>query len=146
MLKLTIRKKGGGDAVTVDIESSAKVSDLLLILYETREHPLEDVPLEVYQQILVLHLDDMYSEHFETLLHGDKTLSEYHINEESTLTLDYANHQQYLLAVRSGNSTITTSGKVRAGFFALDRGLIEPDSELLASLGIQQEGAMPSTV
>ncbi|WP_155823588.1 ubiquitin-like domain-containing protein [Legionella shakespearei] len=141
MMKLTIRKKGGGDAVTVDIEPGAKVSDLFLLLYQNREQPLEDVPLEVYQQILVLHLDDMYSEHFETLLHNDNTLSDYNINEESTLTLDYSNHEQYLLAIHSGDSAIISAGKVRTGFFAMDRTPVDP-----ASFGLEQLGAMPPSV
>jgi hypothetical protein len=112
LMKLEIHKKGCTEIVTLDIEPTASVSDLLTMLYEYREPLLEKVPLEVYQKVVVIHTVDLYSEHFVTKLEPGKLLADYSVNESSYVSLDNFTHDNFFFILNRINANYDTGAPV----------------------------------
>lgn len=103
-MKLEIHKKGCNEVIMLAIEPTASVNDLLTMLYEYRGTLLKSVPLDVYQNVVVLHLVDIYSEHCINQLKSGTWLADYDINESSYITLDNFTHDNFFFILNRMSS------------------------------------------
>lgn len=95
-MKLEIHKKSCNEIISLEIEPTAAIDDVLAMLYAQREGILDNVPFNVYQNVVAVHLVDLYSEHYITRLKSGTLLSDYKLNESSYITLDDYTHDQFL--------------------------------------------------
>lgn len=122
-MKLEIHKKGCNETVIFDLEPTASVDDLLKLLYEEREALLKKVPFSVYEKVVVIHIVDLYSEHFVTKLEPGNLLADYGVNESTQITLDHFtrdNFQSILEPNHFKNNILDSSAlnkRPRAHFF-----------------------------
>ena len=111
-MKLGIYKKGCNEAITLNIESTASVCDLMQLLYEGRDALLEQVPFEEYQKVISLSIINLYSEHFETKLTPGTLLTDYAVDESSYITLDNFSVDNFYSILNRMNLSRNTQGSV----------------------------------
>ncbi|KTD33455.1 hypothetical protein Lmor_2006 [Legionella moravica] len=87
-MKLEIHKTGCNETITLNIEPTATVCDLMRQLYDSRDALLEPVPFDAFQQVISVSSVNLYSEHFATKLVPGTPLADYALDESSYIILD----------------------------------------------------------
>lgn len=106
-MKLIINKKGAPDSITLDIELTATVKDLMLALYNVRGKLFEAITFDDYQKVITLYQYSLYGEQFKIEMSPEKNLSDYNITDLDSLILEESLHGKFKLvgdAVYSNNS------------------------------------------
>ncbi|KTD54782.1 hypothetical protein [Legionella quateirensis] len=122
-MKLGIYKNGCNETITLDIEPTASVCDLIQLLYEGRDALLEQVPFETYQQVISLNIVNLYSEHFVTQLVPGTMLTDYDLDESSYITMNNFSSDNLLYIMSGINSSSNTkdsailAARTRSHFF-----------------------------
>ncbi|MBL7525099.1 hypothetical protein [Legionella bononiensis] len=122
-MKLEIYKNGCNETITLNIEPTASVSELMQLLYEGRDALLEQVPFDTYQQVISLNIVNLYSEHFVTKLVPGTMLNEYDVDESSYITMDNYSVDNFFFILNRMNSSpnpqdsVIHAARTRAHFF-----------------------------
>ncbi|CAM2853122.1 Uncharacterised protein [Legionella steigerwaltii] len=126
-MKLIINKKNSIESITLDLESSTTVNELLLILYDHRGKHYDHFSFSEYQKFISVYQRVLYGDRFKNKLLPGTHLTDYQLEDPCHLTWEEFTENQHHLA------PIADSIDSRFLFWQADRnvGRLENEKESL---------------
>ncbi|HAT8178688.1 TPA: hypothetical protein JA361_04260 [Legionella pneumophila] len=97
-MKLIINKKNRAESIALDVESTATVNELLLILYTHRSKRYEPLSFSEYQKFISVYQCLLYGDQFINKLLPGTNLADYQLEDPCYLTWEEFTEKQHLLA------------------------------------------------
>ena len=89
-MKLIINKKNSGESVTLELESTTAVKELLFILYSHRSKIYDRFSFQEYQKYISVYQCLLYGDRFKNKLLPEATLADYGFVDPCYLTWEEA--------------------------------------------------------
>lgn len=106
-MKLIMNKKNSGDSITLDLESTAAVNELLLIHYSHRGKIYEQFSFADYQKFISVYQCLLYGDRFKNKLLPGTRLADYPLEDPCTLIWEEFTENRCLLAhIDPGDSRV----------------------------------------
>ncbi|WP_322783948.1 hypothetical protein [Legionella sp. PATHC038] len=96
-MKLIINKKNSAESITVDLQSSTAVNELMFILYARRSNNYEQCSFSEYQKFISVYQCVLYADRFKNKLLPDTHLSDYQLEDPCDLIWEEFPEEQCLL-------------------------------------------------
>jgi hypothetical protein len=96
-MKIKINKKNTTESITLDLEPTANVDDLLLILYAHRSNSYEHLSFSEYQKFISVYQYSLYGEYFRNKLFPGTRFADSPLKEPYDLTWEECTENQYPL-------------------------------------------------
>ncbi|KGP64122.1 hypothetical protein EP47_08250 [Legionella norrlandica] len=97
-MKFIISKKNNPESITLDLESTATIDDLFLILYDSRSRNYAHLSFKEYQNFISVYYNLLYGDRFINKLLPGTNLSDYQLEEPCYLTWEEFAEEQCSLA------------------------------------------------
>ena len=96
-MKFKINKKNNAELITLDLDSTATVDELLLILYGYRSKRYEHLSFSEYQKFISVYQCFLYADRFKNQLLPGTNLVDYPLEDPCDLTWEEFSENQCLL-------------------------------------------------
>lgn len=95
-MKLIINKKNRAESITLDIEATGSVNELLIILYTYRSKSYEHLTFRDYQKFISVYQCLLYGDQFKKKLLAGTNLADYQLEDPCYLTWEEFTENQCL--------------------------------------------------
>ncbi|KTC80700.1 hypothetical protein [Legionella cherrii] len=138
-MKLIINKKNSAESITLDLQSSTAVNELMFLLYARRSNHYEQFSFSEYQKFISVYQCVLYADRFKNQLLSDTHLSDYQLEDPCHLIWEEFPEEQCLLVPNDDRerrflfwnpSTNASRAKIKKESFSDDNKLHMPPNAL----------------
>ncbi|WP_454782239.1 hypothetical protein [Legionella sp. WA2022007384] len=134
-MKLIINKKNSGESVTLELESTTAVKDLLFILYSHRSKIYERFSFQEYQKYISVYQCLLYGDRFKNKLFPETILADYQLEDPCHLSWEEFTEARCLLShiEPKDNRVLFWQGSIRVSKSDLEEKALSAQSESIKS-------------